>query len=75
MHLWRSQMLGEDLKRVREARGLTVPQLAANCGLATASLYAIERNARYPSLPTLEALAECLQINVIIGPDETVVEW
>jgi transcriptional regulator with XRE-family HTH domain len=67
-------MLGTDLRAAREERGLSVPAVAHAAGLSLSSLYAIERGDRYPSLATLEALAECLQVTVVIGPHETTVE-
>jgi transcriptional regulator with XRE-family HTH domain len=67
-------MLGDDLRRLREARGLGVRELADRAGISHASLVALESAKRYPSLRTLEALASALHMNVVIGPDETIVE-
>jgi transcriptional regulator with XRE-family HTH domain len=67
-------MLGEELRAVREARGLTVRDCAEKSGISHPALVAIENGDRYPSLRTLEALAHCLNVNFVIGPDETVIE-
>lgn len=67
-------MLGEDLSLIRERRGLSIRDLAAESGVSREAISAIERGVRYPSLQTLEALARILNISVIIGPTETVIE-
>ena len=67
-------MLGRELCLVREQRGLSIRELASRAGVSHEAISAIERGIRYPSLQTLEALAPALDINIIIGPDETIVE-
>lgn len=67
-------MLGDDLRRVREAAVLGVRELAGRAGLSPEAISSIERGRRYPSLQTLEALANALNIRIIVGPDETIVE-
>jgi transcriptional regulator with XRE-family HTH domain len=67
-------MLGRELCDARERRGLSIRELSAGSGVSREAISAIERGDRYPSLQTLEALAHALNISVIIGPDETVVE-
>lgn len=67
-------MLGEDIRRAREAAGLGVRELAAITGLSPEAISGIERKRRYPSLQTLEALATALNIRIVIGPDETIIE-
>jgi transcriptional regulator with XRE-family HTH domain len=67
-------MLGAELRALRETRGLSLRQVTDSTGIAHSSLVAIESGRRYPTLRTLEALAECLNMNVTIGPHETVIE-
>lgn len=66
--------LGSDLRKARERRGFGVRELAALAGLSAEAVSAVERGARYPSLPTLEALAAVLEIRIVVGPSETIVE-
>lgn len=68
-------MLGSDLRALREARDLSLREVAKAAGISHSSLVAIESGKRYPSLRTLEGLADCLQMNVVIGPAETFIEW
>jgi transcriptional regulator with XRE-family HTH domain len=74
MRKQRTPMLGRELCDARERRGLSIRELSAESGVSREAISAIERGDRYPSLQTLEALAHALNISVIIGPDETVVE-
>lgn len=67
-------MIGEELRAIRERRGVSARGAAKEAGISPSTLNAIEGGSRYPSLRTLEALAECLRINVIIGPTETIIE-
>lgn len=67
-------MLGAELRRARERAGLGVRELATLAGLSPEAVSAIERGRRYPSLQTLEALAHALNIRIVIGPDETIIE-
>ena len=67
-------MLGKDLCVARENRGLSVRDLSKESGVSREAISAIERGDRYPSLQTLEALVHVLDIVVVIGPDETVIE-
>lgn len=67
-------MLGSDLRALRESRGLGVREVAKMAGISHSSLLAIEASKRYPTLRTLEALADCLHMNVVIGPNETIIE-
>lgn len=74
MALRRTPMLGDDLRGCRKAAGLGVRELAAKTGLSPEAISGIERSRRYPSLQTLELLANALNIRIIVGPDETIVE-
>jgi transcriptional regulator with XRE-family HTH domain len=67
-------MLGAELRQAREKRGLSVRELARAAGLSAEAVSAIERGQRYPSLRTLECLAAALQITIVIGPEETILE-
>src|SRR4028119_2003343 len=54
---------GAELRRYREAAGLTQEQLAERAGLATAAISALERGVRQRPYPhTLQALATALQL-------------
>jgi transcriptional regulator with XRE-family HTH domain len=70
----RTPMIGQELRAIREQRGISARLIAAEAGISRSALTAIERGERYPSLETLEALASCLRINIVIGPTETVIE-
>lgn len=52
-------------------------ELASLADVSPEAVSAVERGDRYPSLPTLEALAGVLQVWILIGPDETIInqEW
>lgn len=67
-------MLGDELRQAREREGLSVREAARLAGLSAEAVSAIERGQRYPSLRTLECLAQALQITIVIGPDETILE-
>lgn len=67
-------MIGIELREIRERRGFTVRELAEQASLSAEAISAIERGTRYPSLSTLETLANCLRVNIVIGPDETIIE-
>lgn len=67
-------MLGDDLRRCRKAADIGIRELAAITGLSPEAISGIERGRRYPSLQTLELLATALNIRIIVGPDETIVE-
>lgn len=73
MAIGRSELLGADLRAVREARQLTVTTVATAAAIAEVTLRSIESGRRYPSLRTLEALAECLQVEIVVSPRETTV--
>lgn len=67
-------MLGTEIKAIRERRGLSQSDLARHAGISREAVGAIERGDRYPTLATLEAIAECLQITFVVGPNETHIE-
>lgn len=70
----RTPMLGAELRLIRESQGLSIRDLASRAGLSAEAVSAIERGARYPNLSTLESLASVLEVTVVIGPDETIIE-
>lgn len=67
-------MIGSEIRALREKRGLSQRRVAEHAGLSRSSLKAIESGDRYPTLRTLEALAECLQMTISITPTETIIE-
>lgn len=67
-------MLGSELRTLRESRDLSREEVAEAAGISLSALKAIESGARYPSLRTLESLADCLRMRVVIGPTETLIE-
>lgn len=67
-------MIGAEIRTLRERRGLSQRQVADHAGVSLSSIKAIESGERYPTLRTLEALADCLQMTVTITPRETIVE-
>jgi transcriptional regulator with XRE-family HTH domain len=56
--------LGERLRYLREQRGLTQKQLAANAHVSQATIAHIEMSSKDPSVETLRKLAEALDIHV-----------
>lgn len=67
-------MLGAELRVIRERQSLTLRSLATMTGLSPEAISSVERGGRYPSLRTLECLAEGLHIFIIIGPVDTTLE-
>ena len=61
---------GGELRRRREAAGLSVLQLARAAGCNRQTIYYAEANVNSPSLNLVLRLAECLGIDVcdLIGP-------
>ena len=52
------------LRRIREARALTQGQLAQRAGLNMATISRIENDLNRPTIPTLRALAQALDMSV-----------
>lgn len=67
-------MLGDEVRAIRERKGLTLRDCAEKAGISREALSGVERGTRYPSLRTLEALASCLGVSFIVGPVETIIE-
>lgn len=53
---------GEELRELRHKRGLSQESLALECGLDRTFISLLERGQRQPTLATLFALAETLDI-------------
>jgi transcriptional regulator with XRE-family HTH domain len=67
-------MLGDELRKARERRGLGQREAARLAGIAPETLGKIERGPGYPTLTTLECLARALRIRVIVDSTETIIE-
>ncbi|RTH05507.1 methyltransferase [Thermus scotoductus] len=55
--------VGENLRRLRQAKGLTLSGLAAKAGVAKSLLHALEAGHANPTLATLWALAQALEVS------------
>lgn len=58
------RLLGRRIKEIRKSRNLTQEQLAELINLETTSLSGIESGRHYPSLPTLEKIANNLHVEI-----------
>ena len=56
--------VGENIRRIRQERGLTLKQLGELVGVSEAYIRAYESGRRNPKLKSLEALAQALAVNV-----------
>ena len=56
--------VGENIRRIRQERGLTLKQLGEMVGVSEAYIRAYESGRRNPKLKSLEALAQALAVNV-----------
>lgn len=56
--------VGENIRRIRKERGLTLKQLGNMVGVSEAYIRAYESGRRNPKLKSLEALAQALAVNV-----------
>ena len=56
--------VGENIRRIRQERGLTLKQLGEMIGVSEAYIRAYESGRRNPKLKSLEALAQALAVNV-----------
>ncbi len=56
-------LLGENVRRVRQARGLSQEQLALEAGMKRSYLSELERGLRNPTVRALERLALALGID------------
>lgn len=54
--------VGQNLRRLRQAKGLTLSGLAAKAGVAKSLLHALEAGRANPTLATLWALAQALEV-------------
>lgn len=60
----RNSLLGVRVRRLRDAKGQTQNELAANAGVSLKHLGEIERGRGNPSLKSLQGLAEALGISL-----------
>ena len=56
--------VGENIRRIRKERGLTLKQLGDMVGVSESYIRAYESGRRNPKLKSLEALAQALAVNV-----------
>jgi len=56
-----AEIFGANVRRVRQARGMTLESLATEAGLAYSYMGGIERGQRNPSLDVAERIAEALE--------------
>jgi transcriptional regulator with XRE-family HTH domain len=61
---------GREIRRLRQALGLTLEELAKRCGVSPNYIGSIENGHRDPSLSTIRALAEGLGVTTgeLVGP-------
>jgi len=58
------KLLGKRIKELRKNKGLTQEKFAEMINLETASLSGIESGRHFPSLPTLERIANKLNVEI-----------
>ena len=58
--------LGLRIKALREARGWTQADLAAQCPLSTVYVQKVELGERVPTIPTLTRIARALGASVVL---------
>ena len=56
--------VGENIKRLREAAGLTQQELADKCGVGRTFIAQIERGAKFPSLMLADDLAKIFSCGI-----------
>lgn len=59
-----SQIVGENIKRMRKSKGLTQKQLGDLCGIDASNIGKYERGLQDPRTSTLEKIAEVLNIDI-----------
>lgn len=69
--------IGDNIKRLRNERGLTQEELALKCGLSRSYIADLERNRYSPSLKTLKIIAGGLgvDINSILGSKGQIIKF
>lgn len=60
----RNSLFADRLRFLREAAGLSIPQLAAAAGLARQTIHLLEQGKRQPSLATAARLSRSLRVNL-----------
>jgi transcriptional regulator with XRE-family HTH domain len=69
-----SVSIGENVKRVREERGLSQTEVARRCGVAQPSIWGLERGEFNPSAPLLVKLSKALDVSTdeLLAEDSSV---
>ena len=58
-------VIGENIKRVREKKGMTQKELAEKCNLATITIRQYESGKREPKTRTLNKIAKALDVYIL----------
>lgn len=66
MNLDTKKLLGKRIKELRKSKGFTQERLSELIGLETTTLSGIESGRHFPSLPTLEKIADNLNVDLKI---------
>ncbi|WP_353851155.1 helix-turn-helix transcriptional regulator [Shinella sp.] len=61
-----AQILGENVRKVRLERGMTLESLAIEVGLAYSYMGGIERGQKNPTLAVVERIAEALNVEPVL---------
>jgi transcriptional regulator with XRE-family HTH domain len=61
-----AQIFGQNVRRVRQEKGMTLEALADDVGLAYTYVGQIERGQRNPSLAVVERIAKTLDVEPLI---------
>jgi transcriptional regulator with XRE-family HTH domain len=61
-----AQIFGENVRRVRKERGMSLEALAHEVGLAYSYMGQIERGQRNPTLDVVERIAEVLSVQPLM---------
>ena len=56
--------IGDSMRLARRARGISVIELAERAGVSRTSLYQAERGEVFPSIMSIAALADVLEISI-----------
>jgi transcriptional regulator with XRE-family HTH domain len=58
-------VVGKNLKRLREARGLSQEALAFECGVHRTYVSGVERGVRNPTVTVLKRIADALKVSPV----------
>ena len=70
----RSQTVGQDIRALRKARGLTLIDLAGRLDRSVGWMSQVERDISRPSIEELRALAKALEVNISLFFGQAAVE-